>query len=48
MMNQSSMTPQLVEYYVATKLPLPIQNATGIEYWIAKLSIIQISGQILP
>jgi len=35
MMNQSLITPQLIEYYVATKLPLPMQNATGIEYWVA-------------
>ena len=35
MMNQSSMTPQLIEYYIATRLPLPMQNASGIEYWIA-------------
>jgi len=35
MMNQSLITPQLIEYYVATEFPLPMQNATGIEYWIA-------------
>lgn len=34
MTDQPLLTPQLIEYYVATALPLPLQRASSIEYWV--------------